>query len=87
ANENEDLLKQPEPEVNFIGFGSSSWELELRVWLASPKKYQVVRSNLNCAIVEKFRANNVEIPFPQRDLHLRTSIPVPINNQGDRTKN
>ncbi len=87
ADENEDLLKQPEPEVNFIGFGSSSWELELRVWLASPKKYQVVRSDLNCAIVEKFRANNVEIPFPQRDLHLRTSIPVPINNQGDRTKN
>jgi len=87
ADEDGDVLKQPEPEVNFAGFGSSSWDLELRVWLVSPKRYQIVRSNLNCAIVDKFRANNVEIPFPQRDLHLRTSIPVPINTKEDQIKN
>lgn len=87
ADENEDILKEPQPEVNFIGFGASSWDLELRVWLPSPKKYQTIRSDMNCAIVEKFRKNNVEIPFPQRDLHLRTSIPLPITDQGDRIKN
>lgn len=87
ANEDGDVLKRPEPEVNFTGFGSSSWDLELRVWLANPKRYQIVRSNLNCAIVKKFRANHVEIPFPQRDLHLRTSIPVPINTKEDGIKN
>lgn len=87
ADEDQDVLKQPEPEVNFTGFGSSSWDLELRVWLANPKRYQIVRSNLNCAIVDKFRANKVEIPFPQRDLHLRTSIPVPINNKEGGIKN
>lgn len=81
ADENKDVLKNPETEINFVGFGSSSWDLELRTWLESPKRYQIVRSDLNCAIVKKFRENGVEIPFPQRDLHLRTTIPIPFQNR------
>jgi small-conductance mechanosensitive channel len=81
ADENKDVLKNPETEINFVGFGSSSWDLELRAWLESPKRYQIVRSDLNCAIVKKFRENGVEIPFPQRDLHLRTTIPIPFQNR------
>jgi small-conductance mechanosensitive channel len=87
AAENNEVLKEPHPEINFSGFGDSSWDMELRVWLESPKRYQNVRSDLNCAIVKKFRENNVEIPFPQRDLHLRSSIPFPVPKQENSTSN
>lgn len=87
AEENEELLKKPGPEVNFAGFGDSSWDLELRVWLDNPKRYQQVRSDLNCAIVKKFRENKVEIPFPQRDLHLRSSIPLSVTEHESPIKN
>jgi small-conductance mechanosensitive channel len=87
AMENNEVLKEPHPEINFSGFGDSSWDMELRVWLESPKRYQNVRSDLNCAIVTKFRENNVEIPFPQRDLHLRSSIPFPVPKQENSTSN
>lgn len=87
AEENNEVLKDPGPEINFAGFGDSSWDMELRVWLETPKNYQKVRSDLNCAIVNKFRENNVEIPFPQRDLHLRSSIPFPVPKQEHRTSN
>ena len=87
ADENPEVLKEPKTEINFIEFGDSSWNLELRAWLKSPKRYQIVRSDLNCAIVKKFRENSIEIPFPQRDLHLRTSIPLPFKKQEDQIKN
>jgi len=38
----------------------------------------MIRSAINCAIVKKFRENNIEIPFPQRDLHMRSPLPVPL---------
>lgn len=87
ADENGDVLKEPKTEINFVAFGNSSWDLELRVWLESPKRYQIVRSDLNCAVVQKFRENNIEIPFPQRDLHLRTSIPIPLDDQKNKITN
>ncbi|MBU0558422.1 MAG: mechanosensitive ion channel [Bacteroidetes bacterium] len=73
ALENTDILKEPEPEVHFREFGDSSWNLKLRVWILNPKRHYYVRSDLNCAIVRKFREHNIEIPYPQRDLHLRSS--------------
>ncbi|MGD8780153.1 MAG: mechanosensitive ion channel [Ignavibacteria bacterium] len=72
ALENKDVLNGPEPEVHLTNFGDSSWDMTLRVWIPDPKLYYYVRSDLNCEIVRKFRENNIEIPFPQRDLHLRS---------------
>jgi small-conductance mechanosensitive channel len=78
AEENPKVLPDPAPEVLLTNFGDSSWDMLLRVWISSPKRHPVVRSDLHCAIVEKFRANGVEIPFPQRDLHVRSPLPVPL---------
>lgn len=78
ALENSDILKTPEPVVHFVKFGNSSWNMVLRCWIADPKQHKVVRSALNCSIVRKFRENQVEIPYPQRDLHLRSAIPLPV---------
>lgn len=76
AVENEKVLKKPEPLVYLIEFGDSSWNMQLRCWISDPKTHWEIRSELNCAIVGKFRENGVEIPYPQRDLHLRSSVPL-----------
>jgi small-conductance mechanosensitive channel len=72
------VLKDPKPDVLHDGFGDSAWNMRLRCWVADPKGHMMVRSDLNCAIVRKFNENGVEIPFPQRDLHVRSSAPIPV---------
>lgn len=73
-----DVLKNPEPVVFLRNFGDSSWDMRLRVCIDSPKKYHKTLSEINCAIVQKFRERGVEIPYPQRDLHVRSPLPVPL---------
>lgn len=79
ARENPDVLGQPDPQVLLWEFGDSAWNMELQAWIKDPYKYRKIRSDLNCAIVEKFRANHIEISFPQRDIHVRTSIPLTVD--------
>jgi small-conductance mechanosensitive channel len=78
ADEHPDVLRSPKREVHFKGFGDSSWDMMLRVWIKDPQDLQRITSELNCEIVHKFRENKVEIPFPQRDLHLRSTLPFPV---------
>ncbi len=73
-----EVLKTPKPEVLLREFGDSSWNMQVRVWLENPKRHWQVRSAINCAIVRHFRAHGIEIPFPQRDLHVRSPLPVPV---------
>lgn len=82
AAENRGVLKDPPPEVMHLGFGDSAWNMQLRCWIREPKGHWRVLSELNCSIVRKFRENGVEIPFPQRDLHVRSSIPLPLKGPG-----
>ena len=78
ADENQSVLADPEPVVHFISFGDSSWNLTLRCWISDPKAHRRIRSEINCALVRKFRQNGIEIPFPQRDLHLRSAVSLPV---------
>lgn len=66
------VLKTPEPFVNFVGFGESSLDFELFVWIVDPNQFIVIKSNLNYRINSILTENNIEIPFPQRDLHLKS---------------
>lgn len=77
------VLEDPEPQALFLEFGDSSLQLELRVWVADLDKRFLVRSELNQAIDRKFREHGVEIPFPQRDLHLRT-VDAPARSSLER---
>jgi small-conductance mechanosensitive channel len=67
------VLKFPPPEVWFVGFGDSSLNFELLVWM-NIRTYQrnKVASDLYFAIFEAFKEAGIEIPFPQRDLHIRS---------------
>lgn len=67
------VLAEPAPVVRFLKFGDSSLDFELAVWTIDmahrPTRF---RSDLYFAIERKLRENQIEIPFPQRDLHLRS---------------
>ncbi|MBE0598188.1 MAG: mechanosensitive ion channel, partial [Desulfuromonadales bacterium] len=66
------VLAEPGPSPIFVGFGDSSLDFELRCWIADVDKRLIVRSDLGQLIDRRFREEGVEIPFPQRDLHLRS---------------
>lgn len=72
AHHHPDVLSIPAPQVLFRGFGDSSLDFELRVWLAQPSKQVLVKSDLYFQIDENFRQAQISIPFPQRDLWLRS---------------
>lgn len=64
------VMAAPAPEVFLMGFGDSSMNFELLVWIRKPQDHPHIRSDLNFAIVNAFRRMGIEIPFPQRDVHL-----------------
>jgi potassium-dependent mechanosensitive channel len=72
ANQHPKVLDNPEPSPLFIEFGPSSLNFELRAWVGKPQHRLRVKSDLLMEIDRKFREAGVEIPFPQRDLHLRS---------------
>lgn len=77
AAESENVLKEPKPSVVFKDFGDSSLDFELRVWTDSlPDRPSAFKSPLYFAIWDKFKKHGVEIPFPQRDLHMKEPIHV-----------
>jgi len=72
AVENNDVLVTPAPRVRFRLFGESSLDFELLVWIARPIDRGRVKHELNCAVYKALNKYNIEIPFPQRVLHVRT---------------
>lgn len=72
AKENPDVLDNHPVQVFFRNFGDSSLDFELCVWIDAPEDEPAVTSDLRFAIDAAFRAANIEIPFPQRDLHIRS---------------
>jgi len=75
AEENESVVKRgsmPEPKVIFREFGDSSLNFELRVFLYNVDSRLGTISDLNFAIDKAFREEGIEIPFPQRDLHVKS---------------
>lgn len=65
------VLRQPSPKVWFTDFGDSSLNFELLVWIDDPIETSPIRSALNYAIAAELTARNIEIPFPQTDIHLK----------------
>jgi small-conductance mechanosensitive channel len=73
AAANPDVLRTPAPDVIFQTFGDSTLNFQLRVWTETMVQAPaILKSNLYFAIFEEFRKLSIELPFPQRDLHLRS---------------
>jgi small-conductance mechanosensitive channel len=71
ARENQSVLSRPAPSVLFKNFGESSLDFELRVYIRDIDYVYVVASELRFAIKRAFREAGIEIPYPQRDLHVK----------------
>ena len=83
AAENHPLtLPDPKPSAIFMGFGNSSLDFELRLWIGDVAQRLNVKSEMLQTIDSCFREEGVEIPFPQRDLHLRSADDKFINKLG-----
>ncbi|MBB4123518.1 mechanosensitive ion channel domain-containing protein [Martelella radicis] len=64
------VLQNPEPMVIFMGFGESTLDFEVRVYLADVFNGIAVRNDIRVAIFERFKDEGITIPYPQRDLHI-----------------
>lgn len=71
ANSHGQVLNTPAPAVFFSGFGESSLDFELIVWVGDSPQANRILSDLRFMIFKEFKKNGIEIPYPQRDLHLR----------------
>ncbi|MEZ4717241.1 MAG: mechanosensitive ion channel [Caldilineaceae bacterium] len=68
------VLKDPAPTVFFTGFGDSSLDFKLLIWINDPPRSAQISSDLRFMIFREFARRGIEIPFPQRDIHLRSDV-------------
>ncbi len=67
------ILKHPEPLCLFRAFGDSSLDLELEIWIDDPKNgVGNIKSDVLFRVWDVLKENGIEIPFPQRDLHIKS---------------
>ena len=72
----ERIIDNPKPACLLKGFGDSSVDLEIRFWIRDPQNgIANIKSEVLLRVWDLFAANGLEIPFPQRDLHLRSVVP------------
>lgn len=74
AEENQEITNTPEPAVLFKDFADSALVFDLFFTTRNLLFVQRLRSDLRFAIDKKFRENNIHIPFPQRDIHIRSGL-------------
>ena len=73
SQNNENVCKNPEPRMRFRNFGDSGISLQLLFWIERPEDRGRITDELNTAIYKRFAIENIEIPFPQRTVHVKTS--------------
>lgn len=70
ANAHPGTLKEPAPEVRLVSTTDSALEFQVLVWIPDPRERGRIESDLRLDIVERFRAERITIPFPQREVRL-----------------
>ena len=70
------VLKDPAPVARLMEFGDNGIQLQLRVWIADAMNgFEGVRSPIKIEIFKRFKEAGITIPFPQRDLHVKSLTP------------
>ncbi len=76
AENNPEVLKKPKPTVWFIGFGSSSFNLELILWIATPIRRHFVISDINFEIAKKFAEYDIDLTYPWTNLVFKNDLRI-----------
>jgi potassium-dependent mechanosensitive channel len=85
CKKNQEILSAPAPQVFFMGFGGSALDFQLLVWIAQPSRQLVIKSDLYFAIEASLRDRGIEVPFPQRDLHIRSGhLPIDLSPEAQQ---
>ncbi len=74
AESQEDILKEPAALALFTGFGDSSLDFKLLFWIARADNRFIVQSQVNVAVNEALKSAGIEIPFPQRDVYIKSTV-------------
>ncbi len=87
ASDHPEILRYPEPQVLFLGFGDSSLNFRLLAWTPNFDDFLRLRSELSVRTNDAIKEAGIEIPFPQRDLHVKSvtegaELP-PVSEAGD----
>ena len=81
AEDTQRVLRDPKPACLITGFGDNAVNLELRIWINDPQNgLGSVKSDLFWGIWERFRDHGIEMPYPQRDVHLKSIPEITIRN-------
>ena len=73
AMESDRVLSSPKPQVRLLEFGESAVVFDIRLWITDPEGgVGNVRDDVLMRVWDKFKENGIEIPFPQRDIHVRS---------------
>ena len=84
ADDHNFVAKKPQPKVRFTDFGDSSLNFELLFFSENMFRIERVKSDIRFMIDQKFRANNILIPFPQRDIHIITDKVTPASEDDEK---
>jgi len=72
VNDMSDIMNDPAPRVDFMDFGDSALIFRVRFWITSPEFWLTAPTELRFRIDEEFKKDNIEIAFPQQDIHIRS---------------
>ena len=73
------VLREPAPGASLSAFGADGLEFTLGFWIADPENGALgLRSQINVAILQALRAHDIDIPYPQRVVHLPTDVTQPL---------
>jgi potassium efflux system protein len=72
AGSNPGVMRDPKPSAFFVGFGDSALNFELRFWAARQESWFQLKSDVTTNVAKALQEAGIEIPFPQRDLHVRS---------------
>ena len=85
ASDTPRVLAEPPPRCLILEFGDNSIQLELRFWINDPRAgIHNVRSDVFKRIWDLYAANGIALPFPQRDVNLKSAAPLPVRLIGDQ---
>lgn len=74
ARDNKEVVDEPSPLVLFTAFGDSALNLLFLFWVGDPARIGLVTDQLNCSILNRFRAEKIEIPFPIRTVIMEKGL-------------
>jgi len=81
ASEVDRVLVDPPPICHLVEFGDSSVNLDLRIWINDPRNgITNVKSQVMMGIWKKYHEHGIAFPFPQRDLHIKSAVPLAVES-------